>query len=755
MPIREDIFLKKQQKNDASLLKDSKYLGKEIESKVVPLNFNLMDQGELTDELKSTLQSLDIKASRTAIKSLASLAKINELDHLGGGLDLISAFILTLAVTDYENVEYTIENAHTSIGYYSSLSALGFLEEIDVIEKFRRGLDIAGHVSWVPGGTQLNGGRLGVMIPVGVGQALGKKAIIGENAWVITHCGDAGWISGQALNGFNGADLHKAPITFVMHRNGIQLSGSNRQIMDKDPRPIIESLGIKILEISSLHDIDSLYPAYKEAASLARSGIPTMIYPVGYESTNHEVITLKEMGEMYKISAEVENFAGKNNVSMDAKIWIPGSLMSHRDIEPMLECVFLVNELEGGKGHHDGHMKGRDEDQVLSTPMLSYNEAQTDALKKIENAPKKSVVTKARPTPGSDNLHISKKVFEEINLPQPGKNVSPRAGVDMGYAAVAQSNPDKMFVISCDLDASTKLGTARKYLAEGHSFEMSIEEQVSALMANGLAMSSYRPQLTVFSTFAAFFEGIAREGFEMWRYQRNLTGVNEGLNVTFHLSHVGACTGRDHFSGWGLDWINLAIGYIPYLHRFYAPADARAAFLAVKDLAAHYGGHIIGIPRDNLPILTKADKKSPLWDADSLWEPVTLFRSSENARKAILAIGAPAFLAGEAFDVLSEKGENIDVFVINGLPIKSEQYTNLLSKYTDGIVTIEDGIIGTRETGLRGFAGLFAGIAYGSTIPLEHIGIKDPRIAPSEGHMEVWEHFGITVESLVESVQNL
>ena len=67
----------------------------------------------------------------------------------------------------------------------------------------------------------------------------------------------------------------------------------------------------------------------------------------------------------------------------------------------------------------------------------------------------------------------------------------------------------------------------------------------------------------------------------------------------------------------------------------------------------------------------------------------------------------------------------------------------------------EDGIIGERDTGLRGFAGLLAGIAYGSKIPLEHIGIRNPRIAPSEGHMEVWEHFGITVESLVTAIQNL
>ena len=58
-------------------------------------------------------------------------------------------------------------------------------------------------------------------------------------------------------------------------------------------------------------------------------------------------------------------------------------------------------------------------------------------------------------------------------------------------------------------------------------------------MANGLSFSSREPQINVFATFAAFFEGIAREGFEFWRYQRNLTGANEGLNVILHLSHVG------------------------------------------------------------------------------------------------------------------------------------------------------------------------------------------------------------------------
>ena len=139
---------------------------------------------------------------------------------------------------------------------------------------------------------------------------------------------------------------------------------------------------------------------------------------------------------------------------------------------------------------------------------------------------------------------------------------------------------------------------------------MSIQEQAATLMTDGLSFVADRPQLNVFATFAAFMEGIAREGFEFWRYQRNLNGVERRpQRAACTSSHVGACTGRDHFSGWSLDWVNLALGYLPFLHRFYAPADARAAFIAVRDAAAHFGGHIVAIPRDTLPVLTQAGQQ--------------------------------------------------------------------------------------------------------------------------------------------------
>ena len=742
-----------QERRNSKLLRKASYLGQKVRSEVLPLHFDVTTQVGLTTDHVDALEGLQIAAARTAVRSLESLATLGELDHLGGGLELIPSLLLTMTVADYERIEYTIEHAHTSIGYFSCLAALGYVDEQTVVDGFRRGLDIPGHVSWLPGGTQLNGGRLGVMIPAAVGQALGKQAVYG-GAWVVTHCGDAGWISGQALNGFNGADVCGAPATFVMHRNGIQLSGATHSIMDKDPRPIIESLGIRILEIDTLHDTAGLYEAYREGYRLAQEGRPNLIFPVGYRSGPAEAVTLRWFGDTYGIGAETEALARANGVDMSHEVWVPGSLMSFRDVEPMLECLFLVNRLPGGVGHHDGHMKGRSSDSVFANPMFRESDSQKAALARLRSS-KKVVTTTARPQPGSANLILADNDLDAVSLPDAGERVSARSGSEAGYAAVAKAHPGNVFVVSCDLDASTKLGKARGFLAADHQFEMSIEEQASVLLANGLAVSSDRPQLNVVSTFAAFFEGIAREGFDMWRYQRNLTGVNEGLNVTFHVSHVGACTGRDHFSGWGLDWINIGITYLPYLHRFYAPADARSAFLAVKDLAAHYGGHIIGIPRDDLPVLEKQDGSGALWKATDDWEPVTTYRRHAGATRAILAMGATAFVAAEAADKLHKKGVASDVHIINGLPLPTRTLENLLAQYSDGVATVEDGLIGNEQTGMRGFASLVASTASGASLPVAHIGITDPRIAPADGHMETWKHFGITAKALADAVAQL
>jgi transketolase N-terminal domain/subunit/transketolase C-terminal domain/subunit len=739
-----------QLQRNRALLAASPLLGPRFESKVLPWRIDPLTR-PFTDDDQATLTGLEKRAATIAIKALVSLAKANDIDHLGGGLELIPGLLMTLGLVDYETRHFTIEHGHTSIGYYASLAALGFLPEDRVIEAFRRSLDVAGHVSWIAGGTELSSGRLGAIVPVAVGQALGVKARKGADAAVICHCGDAGWISGQALNGFVAASLHGAPTVFVMHRNGIQLSGTTQKIMPKDPRPIAASLGLRVIEIPAIFDRLALYGAYGEALRLAHDGQPSLIYPTGYRSTDGKRITVRTLGTMFGIEAEVEAFALEHSVAMDGEIWIPGSLMSYRDLRAMLQCVFYVNRLPGGEAHHDGGMKGKDAASVLGSPLLQLTAAEAAALSTLEARPPRIVVTEARPARGTANLVLTDDEAGAISLPGTEKPISARAGSEAAYAAVAKKYPQSCFFVSCDLNPSTKIGKAAALVPAGHSFEMSIQEQAAALMTNGLAFSSREPQINVFATFSAFFEGIAREGFEFWRYQRNLTGANEGLNVILHLSHVGANTGRDHFSGWSLDWVNLAIGYVPYLRRFYAPADARSAFIAVRDAAAGMGGHIVAIPRDNVPVLTKQGSTDPLWTGREAWSAVTPYRQTAGARVAVLAMGAPASMAGAAAEIATKRGHAADVYVVNGLPIDDGFIGGLATRYTR-VVTVEDGLIGNAESGLRGFAGFVSSLLFGTGVALECVGITDPQIAPSDDYLKVWEHFGMTAEAMAERI---
>lgn len=719
-------------------------MGEVVRSEVLPFALDLSG-GALADEQDRALAGLEKTAATIAIESLISLAKINDIDHLGGGLELIGPLLMTLGVVDYQRRQFSIEHGHTSIGYYAALSALGFLPRARVIDRFRRSLDIAGHVSWVPGGSPIGSGRLGITVPATLGWSLGLKAKH-DDAFVICHTGDAGWISGQSLNGMIGASLHRAPIAFVMHRNGIQLSGTTEQVMGKDPRPILASLGVEILEIPSLHDRPQLFAAYQRAYQRARNGKPSLVYPSGFADTS-----IADFAAQHGISHEAQRFAGRHNVSLDQRVQVPGSLMSYRDPHAMLECLFYVNGLPGGEAHHDGGMKGRDHAAVLANPMLQLSSDEESALAGLRSRPTRTVTESARPRKGSPNLVLSDAEAAAVALPGTDKPITARAGSEAAYAAIAKKYPANCFFVSCDLNPSTKLGKAASLVPDGHSFEMSIQEQAAALMTNGLSFVTGAPQLNVFATFTAFFEGIAREGFEFWRYQRNLTGVNEGLNVLLHFAHVGANTGRDHFSGWSLDWINLALGYLPYLHRFYAPADARAAFLAVRDAAAHYGGHIVAVPRDTLPVLTRQGGTEPLWQGADAWEPATILRSHHDAETVILTIGAPSYCAAAAAEQASAQGVATDAIVVNGFPLAEQFFEDIAAKYSR-VLTLEDGLIGTPASGLRGFAAMAATRLQHAGVSTYHFGIVDPTIAPSETFGGVWEHFGITEAALLRAL---
>ena len=122
-----------------------------------------------------------------------------------------------------------------------------------------------------------------------------------------------------------------------------------------------------------------------------------------------------------------------------------------------------------------------------------------------------------------------------------------------------------------------------------------------------------------------------------------------------------------------------------------------------------------------------------------------------NSHGKELTIGAPSYLGGEASEKAAARGVPVDVYVVNGFPVDEAFMADLPRKYKR-VVTLEDGLIGTVEAGLRGFAAYVAGKVAGNGLELDHVGIVDPQIAPSDTFQEVWAHYGMTADGIAARV---
>jgi deoxyxylulose-5-phosphate synthase len=101
----------------------------------------------------------------------------------------------------------------------------------------------------------------------------------------------------------------------------------------------------------------------------------------------------------------------------------------------------------------------------------------------------------------------------------------------------------------------------------------------------------------------------------------------------------------------------------------------------------------------------------------------------------------------QATDQAASRGVASDVHIVNGFPIDDGFLSSLADRY-ERIVTLEDGVIGTKGAGLRGFAAFVAGRLADCDVSLDHLGISDPQIAPSDTFDVVWAHYGMTAEAI-------
>ena len=316
----------------------------------------------------------------------------------------------------------------------------------------------------------------------------------------------------------------------------------------------------------------------------------------------------------------------------------------------MLQCLFYVNDLPGGEAHHDGGMKGRDRRRSSSNPMLHADGGGVRARSSAAGGSRtrRSSPT-ARPAKGTaepdavdaDVARTSRcrgPTSRSRRAPDP-KRPTPRSAKKYREAAASSSRP-----ISILRPASRRRSTL---CPKAHHFEMSIEEQAATLLTDGLALQQPR---------AAAQRLLDLRRVPRRHRARRLRDValpaqphrlNEGLNVLMHFAARRRVHRPRSLLGLEprLDQPGARLPAVPApLLRAGRRARRRSSPSATPPRG--YGGHIVAIPRDNLPVLTRPDGKTPLWNAGDAWTPVDPVRASgDGAKAAILTVGAPSYLA--------------------------------------------------------------------------------------------------------------
>ena len=191
--------------------------------------------------------------------------------HPGGSLSVCE--ILTLLYQERMNVSaqrpddpdrdrLVLSKGHAAPCYYAVLAELGFISR-DEFKNFRQLHSILqGHPDCkkVPG-VDASTGSLGQGCSIAVGMALGAK-VQGKDTKVFTLLGDGECQEGQIWEALMSAAHYKLDnLTVIVDNNGLQIDGSNDEVMSLGDMPAkLRAFGFDLHEIDG-HDLDAIEAA--------------------------------------------------------------------------------------------------------------------------------------------------------------------------------------------------------------------------------------------------------------------------------------------------------------------------------------------------------------------------------------------------------------------------------------------------------------------------------------------------------------
>ena len=212
-----------------------------------------------------------MKTANEVRKGIVTAVHSAKSGHPGGSLS--AADIYTYLYFEEMNIDpkdskkedrdrFVLSKGHTAPGLYSALANRGYFPVEDLLTLRHTGSYLQGHpdMKHIPG-VDMSSGSLGQGLSAACGMALAGK-MKQQDYRVYALCGDGEIEEGQIWEAYMAAAHYKLDnLTVIVDNNGLQIDGSNDEVMSLGDMPAkLRAFGFDLHEIDG-HDLDAIEAA--------------------------------------------------------------------------------------------------------------------------------------------------------------------------------------------------------------------------------------------------------------------------------------------------------------------------------------------------------------------------------------------------------------------------------------------------------------------------------------------------------------
>lgn len=535
----------------------------------------------------------------------------------------------------YNRDRFIMSAGHGSSLLYSILYFAGYDLSLDDLKAFRRlNSKTPGHPEYkkTPG-VEMTTGPLGQGFATAVGYAIAEKhteALINKKEKVIDYniyclCGDGDLMEGVSYEAASLAGSLKLDNLIVLYdSNKTTMDGKIDNVFDEDITKRFESMNWTVLTTNDEpQDIDDAIIKAKEADK------PTII----------QVATT--IGKDSSLADSNKSHSGCFDKEEISKI---KNTLGVRDI-PFTISNEAVEEFRS-------YIKERNKDLVTNFDARKemLDEEKMCILNKLINPDKSIKLTTLDYTKPDDNeelLRISaNKVLNSYSL------ISP---------LIIGGNADTSSSTKIYLNELTPF-TKDNYI--GRNINFGVREHAMASIANGLALSGYRPFVSTFLSFSDYLKPALR-----------LTALMD-LPVTYIFTHDSISIGQDGPTHQPVEQL-VSLRAIPNMEVF-RPADSNEVIGSFKTIYENNSPSSLIIGRDSIKIL-----ESTSISATSKGGYI-VHNEERKLDGVIIATGEEVTLALEVMQLLKEKGYDLRVVSMPSI----ERYNNLTKEEKEELLPL-------------------------------------------------------------------